>query len=324
MNENRKRMKIKICILCSIVTLFVITGIIYIFTISAYLREPTDNTLNTLQKETTETEETVIEIPATDVTTETVSPTEKIPEKVLSFKDTCTKKYVDEMTQTNLSYLSDTTYIAVFQKDINGNPYTLAHVIIKSPNQITNVISDTKRLSTELYEMDQALLAISSSMMDSHISFIDGMHITNSEIISVSQMATGTELACDISGKLCKLQPGATPDETVFTVLTTAPLLIENKTPATIPDTLMTSKTCKSAIGMVVPCEYYFITASDGNYINEITYEDMQNILLEQNCTFAQALTTNINVAMSFTGQLVNKPAAQSGRAQYEYLIIKD
>ena len=326
--QNKKRMKIKIRILCGIVVIFVATGIAYAFTLNRYLNQNNhiDENIIPMQTETVETE------PATEtmVTTETESIPEETQEtkpvvpKELTFKETSTENYTDEMAQTELTYLSDTTYIAVFQNEINGSPYTLAHVVIKSPNQISTTVSKTRRLSIKLYEDENALLAMSSSMLAGYINFMDGLHITNSETISSNQIPIGTELACDTSGTLYKMQPDTPTDNIVFTILADTPLLIQNNEAVQIPDAIAPSKTCKSAIGMVKPCEYYFLTASDGDYINDITYADMQNILLEKNCSFAQSLTKDVNVAMSFKGELVNRPADKSGRTQYEYLIIKD
>ena len=326
--QNKKRMQIKIRILCGIVAVFVITGITYAFTLNRYLNQ--DNSI-AVEKASMETDSIETELPPeTTVTTETeaepviVKKPEKIPPKELSFKETCTEKYAEELTHTELSYVSDTTYIAVFQNKLNNSPYTLAHVIVKSPKQIMTVVSNTRRLSTKLYEDEQALLAMSSSMLSGHTNFIDGLHIANTETISANQIPIGTELACDTSGNLFKMQTDMPIENISFTILTTTPTLIQNKEPVSIPEALLSSNTCKSAIGMVAPCEYYLLTASDGDYINDITYTDMQNILLENNCVFAQSLTTSVNVTMAFNGQLMNQPADKSGRAQYEYLIIKD
>lgn len=321
--QNKKRMKIKIRILCGIVVIFVITGIAYAFTLNRYLNQNNRIKENVIPMQTESVTETVAATEPESIPEETQE-TEPVVPKELTFKETCAENYTDEMSQTELTYLSDTTYIAVFQNEINGNPYTLAHVVIKSPNQISTTVSKTRRLSIKLYEDENALLAMSSSMLAGHINFMNGLHITNSETISSNQIPIGTELACDTSGTLYKMQPDTPTDNIVFTILSDTPLLIQNNEAVQIPDAIAPSKTCKSAIGMVKPCEYYFLTASDGDYINDITYADIQSILLEKNCSFAQSLTKDVNVAMAFKGELVNRPADKSGRTQYEYLIIKD
>ena len=321
--QNKKRMKIKIRILCGIVVIFVITGIAYAFTLNRYLNQNNRIKENVIPMQTESVTETVAATEPESIPEETQE-TEPVVPKELAFKETCAENYTDEIAQTELTYLSDTTYIAVFQNEINGNPYTLAHVVIKSPNQISTTVSKTRRLSIKLYEDENVLLAMSSSMLAGHINFMNGLHITNSETISSNQIPIGTELACDTSGTLYKMQPDTPTDNIVFTILSDTPLLIQNNEAVQIPDAIAPSKTCKSAIGMVKPCEYYFLTASDGDYINDITYADIQSILLEKNCSFAQSLTKDVNVAMAFKGELVNRPADKSGRTQYEYLIIKD
>lgn len=328
--QNKRHMQIKIRILCGIVTIFIITGIAYAFTLNRYLNQSNHIKEDNIQVQTETTESTSepekepVAIAAPVQIPEKTQESEPVIPKELTFKETCAENYTDEMAQTELTYLSDTTYIAVFQNEINGNPYTLAHVVIKSPNQISTTVSKTRRLSIKLYEDENALLAMSSSMLAGHINFMNGLHITNAETISSNQIPIGTELACDTSGTLYKMQPDTPTDNIVFTILSDTPLLIQDSKAVQIPDAIAPSKTCKSAIGMVKPCEYYFLTASDGDYINNVTYTDMQNILLEKNCSFAQSLTKDVNVAMAFQGELVNRPADKSGRAQYEYLIIKD
>ena len=84
--QNKKRMKIKIRILCGIVVIFVATGIAYAFTLNRYLNQNNhiDENIIPMQTETVETE------PATEtmVTTET----ESIPEETQETKTGCTKR----------------------------------------------------------------------------------------------------------------------------------------------------------------------------------------------------------------------------------------
>ena len=98
------------------------------------------------------------------------------------------------------------------------------------------------------------------------------------------------------------------------------PFLVDVELPADIS----TNVTCKSVIGMVSPGEYYFMVASDGDYLSDVTYADMQKILLDKSCTFAQSLSTGVNVVMSMQGELINQPAVGTGRLQYEYIVVTD
>lgn len=325
-HENEKRNRIKIGILCAVVTVFIITGIVYAYTLHTYIVPGTQDIAHTVEQDETGSTETIRSPAETQPEKEQDVPeTEtETPVKEPGFQETCAKRYAKELAETELWHLSDTAYVAVFQKEWNGHPYTMAHVVVASPDQIMTVVSGEKRLAVRVCEEENAILSMSASMMRDQNSFIDGMHITDSRIISTGQTVTGTELACSLSGELSLLTPDTDISDIRFTVLATTPLLIKDGKPAKIPEENRSSTNCKSAIGSVSPCEYYFLTASDGDYINDITYTDIQDILLENGCTFAQSLTTDINVSMAFNGQLVNQPAEQSGRTQYEYIIIKD
>lgn len=323
-HKNEKRNRIKIGILCAVVAVFIITGIVYAYTLHTYIvPDPQDMA----QDETvsTETIQSPAEIqPEKEQTIPETETKDRIPSEEPGFQETCSERYAKELTETELWHLSDTAYVAVFQREWNGHPYTMAHVVMASPDQMITVVSGEKRLAVRVCEEENAVLSMSASMMRDQNSFIDGVHITDSRIISNGQTVMGTELACSLSGELSLLTPDTDMNDIRFTVLATTPLLIEDGKPAEIPETNRSSTNCKSAIGSVSPCEYYFLTASDGDYINDLTYTDIQDILLENGCTFAKSLTTDINVSMAFNGQLVNQPAEQSGRTQYEYIIIKD
>lgn len=323
-----KRIRVQIAILCVIVSVFVITGIVYAITIKQYVLGE-DNVPDNTYYASSETQPETETIPETEsvtpapVVTEEPAPTET-PEP--SFKQQNEEKYADEIKTAYQTYLSDTTYVAVTKASINDSPYCLAHVIVKDPSQIVNIITTDRRLATAPHEENNAVLVMNASGLKDYTHFLDGLHISNYSVIGSSTDITGTELAFDKSGNLYRLNPVEKPDirEIQWTVLCNTPVLIENGKASDIPDDVPTNYTCKSAIGMVAPGEYYFMVVSDGDYINSITYKDMQKILMDKSCTVAQSLSTGVNVAMSLQGELINMPAAGSGRPQYEYLIVKD
>lgn len=326
--KPNKRMRVQIAILCVIVSVFVITGIVYAITIKQYVLNGSnvpDDTYYASSKTQPEAETVPETEPATPApaATEEPAPT-KTPES--SFRQQNEDKYSDEIKTSYQTYLSDTTYVAVTKASINDSPYCLAHVIVKDPSQIINIITTDRRLSTAPYEENNAVLVMSASGLKDYTHFLDGLHISDYTVVGSTTDLAGTELAFDKSGNLYRLNPAEKPDlaEIQWTVLCNTPVLIENGKETDIPDDIQTNYTCKSAIGMVTPGEYYFMVVSDGDYINEITYKDMQKILMDKSCTMAQSLTTGVNVSMALQGELVNMPAAGSGRPQYEYLIVKD
>ena len=238
-----------------------------------------------------------------------------------TFKELNEMHYADEIAAAYRTYLSDTTYIAVMKDTVNGSPYCITHVIVNDPEQIKTIVTSDKQYASKLYDNNEYLFAMNASVLNNdHTTFIDGLHICDYNVISKMTITTGVELAYDNTGSLVKLNEGTPFDE----LKSENPTLIENSKAVELPADISTNVTCKSVIGMVAPGEYYFMVASDGDYLSDVTYADMQKILLDKSCTFAQSLSTGVNVVMSMQGELINQPAVGPGRPQYEYIVITD
>lgn len=344
-NKNKLRTKVQLIILTVVLTVFALTGIVYAVTLKQYVFDKKSGTVVTeeakteeqltvktpdkTEKPVTETitedkpdathEKETVEKPKTEIVEEPKEPT---------FKELNEMHYSDEIAGAYRTYLSDTAYIAVTKDTINGSPYCIAHVIVNDPEQIKTIVTSDRQYASKLYDNNEYLFAMNASVLNNgHTTFIDGLHICDYNIISRMAIATGVELAYDNTGSLMKLNEGTPFDELKsnnikWTVLSGNPTLIENSKAVELPAGISTNVTCKSVIGMVVPGEYYFMVASDGDYLSDVTYADMQKILLDKSCTFAQSLSTGVNVVMSMQGELINQPAVGPGRPQYEYIVI--
>lgn len=346
-NKNKLRTRVQLIILTVVLTVFAITGIVYAVTLKQYVFDKKSGTVVTEEAKADEqltaktpdkTEKPVTEIVTEDkpdVTheKETVEkPEEEIVEepKEPTFKEINEMHYADEIAAAYRTYLSDTTYIAVMKDTVNGSPYCIAHIIVNDPEQIKTIVTSDRQYASKLYDNNKYLLAMNASVLNNgYTTFIDGLHICDYNIISPMTIATGVELAYDSTGSIVKLNEGTPfdelkPDNIKWTVLSGNPTLIENGKAVELPANISTDVTCKSVIGMVTPGEYYFMVASDGDYISDVTYTDMQKILLDKSCTFAQSLSTGVNVVMSMQGELINQPAVGPGRPQYEYIVITD
>lgn len=346
-NKNKLRTKVQLIILTVVLTVFAITGIVYAVTLKQYVFDKKSGTVVTEEAKADEqltakapdkTEKPVTETVTEDkpdVTheKETVEkPEEEIVEepKEPTFKEINEIHYADEIAAAYRTYLSDTTYITVMKDTVNGSPYCIAHVIVNDPEQIKTIVTSDRQYASKLYDNNEYLLAMNASVLNNgYTTFIDGLHICDYSIISPITVTTGVELAYDNMGSIVKLNEGTSfdelgPDNIKWTVLSGNPTLIENGEAVELPANISTDVTCKSVIGMVVPGEYYFIVASDGDYLSDVTYADMQKILLDKSCTFAQSLSTGVNVVMSMQGELINQPAVGPGRPQYEYIVITD
>lgn len=346
-NKNKLRTKVQLIILTAVLTMFAITGIVYVVTLKQYVFNKKSGTVVTEEakaekqfttKAPDKTEKPVIEIVTEDKQDTThEKETIKKPENEIveepkepTFKELNEIHYADEIAAAYRTYLSDTTYIAVMKDTVNGSPYCITHVIVNNPEQIKTIVTSDKQYARKLYDNNEYLFAMNASVLNnSHTTFIDGLHICDYNVISKMTITTGVELAYDNTGSLVKLNEGTPFDELKsnnikWTVLSGNPTLIENSKAVELPADISTNVTCKSVIGMVAPGEYYFMVASDGDYLSNVTYADMQKILLDKSCTFAQSLSTGVNVVMSMQGELINQPAVGPGRPQYEYIVITD
>ena len=341
-NKNKLRTKVQLIILTVVLAVFTITGIVYAVTLKQYVFNKKSGTVVTeeakAEKQFTTKTHDKTEKPATEIIVENEfnkikeeSEKEIVEEpKEPTFKELNEIHYADEIAAAYRTYLSDTTYIAVMKNTVNGSPYCITHVIVNNPEQIKTIVTSDKQYARKLYDNNEYLFAMNASVLNnSHTTFIDGLHICDYNVISKMTIATGVELAYDNTGSLMKLNEGTPFDELKsnnikWTVLSENPTLIENSKAVELPADISTNVTCKSVIGMVAPGEYYFMVASDGDYISDVTYADMQKILLDKSCTFAQSLSTGVNVVMSMQGELINQPAVGPGRPQYEYIVITD
>ena len=341
-NKNKLRTKVQLIILTVVLAVFTITVIVYAVTLKQYVFNKKSGTVVTeeakAEKQFTTKTHDKTEKPATEIIVENEfnkikeeSEKEIVEEpKEPTFKELNEIHYADEIAAAYRTYLSDTTYIAVMKDTVNGSPYCITHVIVNNPEQIKTIVTSDKQYARKLYDNNEYLFAMNASFLNnSHTTFIDGLHICDYNVISKMTIATGVELAYDNTGSLMKLNEGTPFDELKsnnikWTVLSENPTLIENSKAVELPADISTNVTCKSVIGMVAPGEYYFMVASDGDYISDVTYADMQKILLDKSCTFAQSLSTGVNVVMSMQGELINQPAVGPGRPQYEYIVITD
>ena len=341
-NKNKLRTKVQLIILTVVLAVFTITGIVYAVTLKQYVFNKKSGTVVTeeakAEKQFTTKAHDKTEKPATEIIVENEfnkikeeSEKEIVEEpKEPTFKELNEIHYADEIAAAYRTYLSDTTYIAVMKDTVNGSPYCITHVIVNNPEQIKTIVTSDKQYAKKLYDNNEYLFAMNASVLNSnHTTFIDGLHICDYNVISKMTIATGVELAYDNTGSLMKLNEGTPFDELKsnnikWTVLSENPTLIENSKAVELPADIPTDITCKSVIGMVAPGEYYFMVASDGDYLSDVTYADMQKILLDKSCTFAQSLSTGVNVVMSMQGELINQPAVGPGRPQYEYIVITD
>lgn len=300
------------------------------------IQNPTEQVIPDIIK--VETEDTPVEI--SDETSE--EPSEEISENIpddseinipATVREQVAMNWSDEMESADNVYLSDTTYVAVTKGSINNEPYWLFHVIMADPSQMTTTMTSNPRNRTSAYRLNEKkpyVLALpGSDMIGGYLAMCDGVHVYNGELQGDRSETLGTEVLFTNVGYMSRAEAGLSYEEInvpglSWTISTEYPTLIDNGVTLDIPDSFANNRSCKTAMGMVKPCEYYFLACSDGDYICDISYADMRDILADKGCFFAQAMHTEANAFIAMHGDIINDPAVEYGRPQIEYIIITD
>lgn len=326
--NDKKRNRVLSIILAGLCAAVIITAVLYAATIRTY--RVTGTSANIAHAEETKTADSV------------VAKTEKLAAKpqsanVIPKKQDAVPENTDNgmLSQNNTAeyenaiyrHKSDTLYIAVSQCSINDEPYLLAHVIIKNPDQIRTCITKNKTSISQNFTANDCIFSVPGSTTNStHSDFINGLHVCDSKNVGMTDTAYGNETYFTEDGTIGCMENGTeynpeTQENIKWTVLSDGPVLISGNEKLQIPEKI-TWEPCKSAIGMVRPCEYYFLTASDGDYVSGISYADIQSIMAEKSCSYACILVKDADVSMSAEGNTLNAPAEQCPRRQYEYINI--
>lgn len=355
--QEALRRKILLRILGTVIAIFCITFVIYIVTITRYQKSGDKSNIATNETEIQiedKTADIMTQVSASDEdvdTPETEPAVEEVAESTesadtddetlsvqasnvpLSFKDEIESKYADEMNTSDDVYLSDSTYVATTKAYIENEPYWLFHVIVNDPSQITTTVAKStaeKRSAYELNAVKPYVLAVpGSDMASGYTQITDGVHVHNGELYGDRTETLGNEVVFTQVGYMEKADAGMSYEELnqpslSWTISVECPTLIDNGVPLDIPEGFSENRSCKIAMGMVKPCEYYFLACSDGDYICDITYAEMRDILAEKSCFFAQALHTEANAFVAMNGCIINDPSVKYGRPQLEYILITD
>lgn len=355
--QEALRRKILLRILGTIIAIFCITFVIYIVTITRY--QKSDDKSNIVANKTeiqveNKTADVMTQVSASDENVDTSEAEPSIEEAAagtestdindeelsiqasevsLSFKDKIESEYSNEMDDADDVYLSDSTYVATTKSYIKNEPYWLFHVVVNDPSQITTTIAKSTAEKRSAYEMNATkpyVLAVpGSDMTHGYTQIQDGVHVYNGELYGNRTETLGNEVVFTQVGYMEKADAGVSYEELnqpglSWTISVECPTLIDNGVPLDIPEGFSENRSCKIAIGMVKPCEYYFLACSDGDYICNITYAEMRDILAEKSCFFAQALHTEANAFVAMNGCIINDPAVKYGRPQLEYILITD
>lgn len=241
---------------------------------------------------------------------------------------------LDEYQNAAWKHWSETMFVTIQEQTTqDGNPFLLTHVIIKTPSQMQlrtagENLNGTRQTLTAYAEQNTFVLGINASEATNSYSQIrPGAYICSGQILQDME-TTGNELCIGEDGSLSSAQPGLSPQQLIdsgimHSAISAGPVLIQNTEAVSgLNATVLGTKT---AIAMKQPGEYYIITASDGDYISDVSYQDIQEVFLSLECQYAKCLGDGAEVVLVMNGQLINNPAAGgSQRSLLDFLIFLD
>lgn len=252
----------------------------------------------------------------------------------LSFADKVAA-YTEEYANADYKHLSDTAYIAVTKNTDGSAVYYLTHIIISDSSQIHGALSyddwgGSRQLPTNLAAEKNAILVTNGS----YFSYDTGNPVRAGEYIidgAIIQDGTtnGYEVCLKSDGTLYTPAVGISAsqllEEGVIHIWGTAdPLLISNGEAVTITGKDPYETYPRTAYGMVEPCEYYVITAGEGNYGNGLSFTQLHEKFQALSCTYARALDGGGSASLVFEGTLINSPAAGEERPVVDFVYFTD
>lgn len=225
----------------------------------------------------------------------------------------------DEITASLYNEIDTDLFVTVRRIETN-NPYFLTHVVLGDPRQLA--VESAGRLETPQTAATRTkwIVGINGSFFEPLMEApMAPCMIRNGQILS-GNATTGNEICITTEGALFTPPAGISANELVSagvrdTLITTDPVLIQDWNIYTEGSTTVGGICPRTAVAMVKPGEYYFLTSDYG-----MTYADMQQIFAQLGCQYARSLDGGSSVTLMYKEQFVNNSA---GRSVYDYLYIK-
>lgn len=237
-----------------------------------------------------------------------------------SFEDKAAKMKAAE----DVMHESATCVISVEKEEFDGASVTIAHVLTAAPGQLRAVQSNDdlggeREKPTQAAERTGAAIVVNGS----YFSYETGAAmqavapvLIRDGVVAREGVSNGSEICVRFDGTLFSPHPGMgfTGADLVSMGVTSSlgtadPLLIQDGNLCSFPAGVATGSYPRTAIGMVAPCEYFFLVAGRNGYSGGLTYLQMQGLFHSLGCRFARSLDGGGSSAMAIDGELVTDPA---------------
>ncbi|MBQ6847780.1 MAG: phosphodiester glycosidase family protein [Clostridia bacterium] len=239
-------------------------------------------------------------------------------------------------------YKSDTISIELQQYETDTKQsYWLAHIVIKSPNQIRGGLSfDDYGGTRETPTSASKRLGWTLGINGSYFSYDTGKPLDDviikdgKKADNITDISAGREICLKKDGTIFTPQNGTTADQllqmgVVESWVTRDPLMLSDgkrqRTNVINESNPVGSKAYpRTAIGMVEPCNYYIIVAGEKTEESGLSFYQMQNIFYDLNCEYARSFDGGGSSALVYKNELLNIPKGGSERAVVDFLYFKE
>lgn len=242
-------------------------------------------------------------------------------------------KYENEYKNAEHKHYSKNLFFtAKSYMNSNNGTYWIAHVVINDTSQLNVNLAHDKYNGFRESPIENAdrngwLIGINASMFSIETDHMyDHLYINNGKII-VDGTTAGNEMCITKNGTWFTAPKGLSANAlinkgVIHTVISNTPTLVENRKPCDISD--YTNMNVKTAIGMISETEYYIVVASDGDYISDVAYSEIQDIFINKRCVYAKCMDGGANSFIIFNNNVINNAAVTKPRPVFDYITFSE
>lgn len=248
--------------------------------------------------------------------------------------DEAKRLFAEEYRLADYRYESDSIFVTVTKHKVGDAFYFLSHIVINDPSQLRSGLSHgdyggQRELPTDAAKRLNWVIGTNGSNFNYGTGTPEyaGVCIKNGQVMEGTR-TNGMEICLMNNGVLFSPDPGVDPQRLIESGVTDSwscgdTLLINDGYAVNVGIQSEQYRYPRTAIGMVQPCEYYLITAGNGNYKGGMTYDEVRAALMSKGCSFGKCMDGGGSSSLVFLGDLLNTPAVNDDeRAVVDFLYF--
>ena len=231
-----------------------------------------------------------------------------------------TETMQEEIADSIRYHVSDSMIATVRRYRTSESDFLLTHVLINSPDQIrAGLAHDSyggeRETCSDAAKRQGWVVGVNGSNFDWSTGepVYAGVSIKEGKVMSGSS-TNGMEICLKEDGTLYSPSFGQSGISLIENGVTDSfscgdTLLISNGVGVNYGIQSEQYRYPRTAMGMVKPGEYYFITAGSKAYERGMTYDEIRSVLLQFGCTFGKCADGGGSSTLVFEGDVLNSPA---------------